>query len=201
MVLPPPGSSRPSRALCAPRSVSASGQNRGVVVVRGEGLELRPLTRTDAVAMKAGEDSAQTAAFEFPGPAPLADVTAAIDRWQESWAHDGPVRNFGIWDSTGERLVGNVEVRSEGDGRVNLSYVVFPEFRRAAVATRASRLALDYAATALDATTAIIKVLDWNAASIGVARSLGAHLVGTEESEARGRLLVFELVLDRAHPE
>lgn len=171
------------------------GHNRAVEL-RSAGLVLRPLTAEDAPAYKAGEDSAQIAAFEFPGPAPLENVLAAIDRWQESWARRGPVRNFGIWDPTGDVLVGNVEVRADDDGSVNLSYLVFPPFRRRGVATRACRVAIAYAATAFEATTARIRVLDWNEASLAVARSLGALQVGVERSDAGGRFLVFELGLE-----
>jgi len=38
---------------------------------------------------------------------------------------------------------------------------------------------------------AVIKILDGNEASIGVARNLGAEMVGDERSEAGGRFVVF----------
>jgi RimJ/RimL family protein N-acetyltransferase len=168
---------------------------RDAIVICGEGIELRPLTVDDAEAHKAGEDAAQIAAFEFPGPAPIENVVAAIGAWQASWAADGPVRNFGIWETASGALCGNTEVRRLAWGRVNLSYLVFPSFRRRGFATQAARLALDYAASEMGATTATIKVLTWNEASIGVARALGAVDIGREASEAGGTFVVFELSL------
>jgi RimJ/RimL family protein N-acetyltransferase len=73
--------------------------------------------------------------------------------------------------------------------------VIFPPYRRRGFATRASQLALEYAAQGLGATSAVIKVLDGNAASLGVARSLGAEVVGHEPSDAGGRFVVFRLPL------
>lgn len=160
---------------------------------------LRPLTMADAEAHHAGEDWAQIAAFEFPGPSPLENVFDAIDRWQRSWALRGPVRNFGIWNAHGDVLIGNLELRADPDGTVNLSYVVFPSFRRRGIATSACRVALAYAATALRATTARIRLLDWNEASAAVARSLGAHQIGTERSGSGGRFVVYELAINPEH--
>jgi RimJ/RimL family protein N-acetyltransferase len=92
-------------------------------------------------------------------------------------------------------VAGGVEVRDLGNDRVNLSYVIFPPYRRRGLATRASRLALDYAAQALGASCAVIKILEGNEASLGVARNLGAELVGHEPSDAGGRFVVFHLPL------
>jgi len=170
-----------------------------VTVVLGDGqIELRPLRPEDAEAHKACEDEEQIRAFEFPGPAPIQNVISAIEDRQESWAAGGPVRNFGVWLASTHALVGNVEVRGEGDGRVNLSYLVFPAWRRRGIATWAARLALDYAAAEMGATIAKIAVLASNPASQGVARALGAVPVGREGSAAGGTLIVFELTLPSA---
>jgi RimJ/RimL family protein N-acetyltransferase len=165
------------------------------VELRDGVILLRPLRTEDAEAHKAGEDEEQIRAFEFPGPASMDNVVAAIDRWQESWRTGGEARNFGIWLADGGTLVGNVEVRLISDSRANLSYVVFPAWRRQGIATRAAWLALAYAATDLGAASARIAVLDTNPASMAVARRLGALRVGTERSEAGGTLIVYELVL------
>jgi RimJ/RimL family protein N-acetyltransferase len=163
-----------------------------MTVLTGEGLVLRPLTPADAVAHHAGEDDAQIEAFEFPGPAPIGNVLAAIERWQTSWASGGPIRNFGVFRAADDQLCGNVEVELLGDGWVNLSYVVFPEYRRRDIATAAARLALGYAATELGASRVRVKVLDGNLASIGVARALGLGTSTSERSEAGRTRLVFE---------
>ena len=158
-------------------------------------IELRPLRPEDAAAHKAGEDEEQLRAFEFPGPAAIENVVAAIEAWQESWRSGGPVRNFGVWDIATGALVGNVEVRVTEPGRVNLSYLVFPEWRRRGIAVQAALLALGYAADALGATVATIKVLHTNEASLGVVRALGAVRVGDEPSERGNAFEVFELAL------
>ena len=85
------------------------------------------------------------------------------------------VRDFGIWSAATGGLVGNVEVRVLDDELVNLSYLVFPEWRRRGVATRAARLALEYATRRSSARApARIEVLTDNTASLGVVRGLGA---------------------------
>ena len=167
-----------------------------VVLSDGE-IVLRPLQREDAEAHKAGEDDEQIRAFEFPGPATIQNVISAIESWQESWAAGGPVRNFCVWLAGNDTLVCKFEVTYEVDARVNLSYLVFPPWRRRGIATRAARLALDYAATEMGATTANIVMLASNPASRGVARALGAVRVGQERSAAGGTFVVYELAL---HP-
>jgi RimJ/RimL family protein N-acetyltransferase len=94
-----------------------------------------------------------------------------------------------------QELAGGVELRDLGDSRVNLSYVIFPHYRQRGFATRASRLALEYAGRVLGASSAVIKILDGNVASLGVARSLGAEAAGEERSDAGGRFIVFSLPL------
>jgi hypothetical protein len=47
------------------------------------------------------------------------------------------------------------------------------------------------------ASSAVIKILDGNTASLGVANNLGAEIVGVELSDAGGQLIVFDLPL---HP-
>jgi RimJ/RimL family protein N-acetyltransferase len=163
-----------------------------MIVLRGDGLELRPLTRDDAPEHLAGEDDAQIRAFEFPRSATIDDVLGAVDRWLESWQNDGPVRNFGVFDVRTRALIGNVEIRITAPERVDVSYLVFPPWRRRGVATAALRIALSYAGGVLGASTATIKVLFDNEASIGVARALGAVRVGSEPSPGGSRFEVFE---------
>jgi RimJ/RimL family protein N-acetyltransferase len=181
-----------------PIGVAPNGASWGVVDDLSDNVVLlRRLTMDDVDAWFAGEDDEQIRWFEFPGPASPAHVERAISAWQEAWARGGPVRQWGVCVRPGQELVGGVEVRDLGDGRVNLSYVIFPSFRRRGFATRASRLALDYAARVLGASSAVIKILDGNEASVGVARSLGAEVIGDEPSDAGGRFIVFRLPL---HP-
>jgi len=158
---------------------------------------LRRLSMDDVDAWLAGEDDEQIRWFEFPGPATRAHVERAIAAWQESWACEGAVRQWGVRALPGHDLAGGVELRDLGDGRVNLSYVIFPPYRRRGFAARASRLALSYAAQVLRASSAVIKIVEGNEASLGVARSLGAEMVGHEPTAAGSRFVVFCLLLDR----
>src|SRR5688500_2847237 len=122
----------------------------------------------------AGEDDEQVRWFEFPRPSRRDDVVRAVEGWQDSWKSAGPVRQWAVCERSSGRIAGGVEVRKLGQGEVNLSYVVFPDFRRAGIASRAARLALQYAAREMGATEAVIKILEGNAGSLGVARRLGA---------------------------
>ena len=165
------------------------------VVLRGDGIFLRPLRQADASTHHAGEDDEQLRGFEFPGPASLARVEAAIAEWRWSWATGGPVRNFGIWSAATGGLVGNVELRVLDDHSVNLSYLVFAEWRRRGVATRAARLALEYGHAQLGARRARIEVLAENVASLGVVRRLGARSTGAVQRPSGSRYLTFALDL------
>jgi RimJ/RimL family protein N-acetyltransferase len=156
-------------------------------------VSLRPVTLDEADEWLAGEDDEQIRWFESARPARRADVVAAIDRWTESWYLGGPVRHWGIRNTSSDRLMGGVEVRDLDDGVFNLSYVVFPTFRRRGVATAASRLAIDAARTTLGAHTVRIKILEGNTASLGVAHRLGATEIGQEPSDAGGTFAVFQI--------
>src|SRR5947208_14016172 len=100
-------------------------------VLEDDVVRLRPLSLDDVDDWLAGEDDEMIRWFEFPRPSTRDDVTRAIGRWQESWASNGPVRQWGVCDRLTRRILGGVELRDLGDWQVNLSYVVFPPFRRA----------------------------------------------------------------------
>jgi len=163
-------------------------------------IQLRALTIDDVDEWLAGEDPEQIRWFELDGRATRESVVRAIESWAESWRTSGPVRQWAVCDRGTSRIMGGVGVRDLGQGEVNLSYSVFAPFRRAGVATRASRLALKYAADAMGATVAVIKILDGNHISEGVARRLGAVAAGTAESDAGGTYIVFRLALGNELP-
>jgi RimJ/RimL family protein N-acetyltransferase len=112
-----------------------------------------------------------------------------------SLAVDGPVRDWAICDQETGGLIGGVELGDLGDGAVSLSYVVFPAWRRRGIATRACRLALAYAASAMDYRIATVKVLQGDAASIALAHRLGAAVTGIEVTEAGAITIVLRLDL------
>src|SRR5690242_7917250 len=111
---------------------------------RDHEIVLRRLTLDDVDEWLAGEDEEQTRWFEFPRAAMRADVERAIGDWQHSWNSHGAVRHWGICIRATGAIAGGVELRMLGNDEVNLSYVVFPPWRRQGIATRAARLALAY---------------------------------------------------------
>jgi len=160
-------------------------------------VKLRPLTMDDVDDWLAGEDDEQIRWFEAPRAAMRGDVVAAIERWQEWWQADGPVHHWGIRDASSDALMGGVEVRDLGDGVFNLSYLVFPPFRRRGVAVGAATLAVEAAQRELGARTIRVKVLQDNSTSLAVAHRVGAVAVGAEPSDSGlSTFVVLELVLD-----
>jgi RimJ/RimL family protein N-acetyltransferase len=158
-------------------------------------LVLKPLVASDASEWLAGEDEEQIRWFEAPRPAQLSDVQRFIAECEESWWRTGTHRHWGIRKVNSEILLGGVDVRDVGGAEVNLSYVVFPQFRRDGVARGAALLALTYAARSMGARTAVIKILPENLASVNLAQELGAKYVGDEPSDAGRTFKVFTLSL------
>jgi RimJ/RimL family protein N-acetyltransferase len=148
-------------------------------VIEGEGCTLAVLSLDDAPEWQAGEDAEILRWFEFPHPSPMENVVAAITNWRTNWLQDGPMRQWGIW--VDDRLAGGVELQDRGDRRANLSYVVFPEFRRRGVADEAIRLATSWALCNMpvDAVVAIIDMQ--NKASRAAAERSGFVLEGLAE--------------------
>ena len=158
-------------------------------------LILSPLSVIDAPEWLAGEDEEQRRWFEAPRPSQLSDIGEFIASCQDSWRTMGDHRHWGIRRVDSSFLLGGVDLRASGDDEVNLSYVVFPQFRRSGVARSASRLALNYASTSMGAKTAIIKMLVGNVSSHNLALGLGAHFLRNEPSDAGGTFQVFKLNL------
>ena len=157
---------------------------------------MRPLTLADADEWLAGEDDEMARGYEwFPQHSTRETVVRAIEGWSENWRTGGPVRKWAICDSATGAIMGGVELQRLSPDEVNLSYEVFPPWRRRGLASEAARLALDYAATTLGASSALIKVLPTNAASLGVARRLGAQQIGTEPSPGGATFIVFRYPL------
>lgn len=161
-------------------------------------LVLKPLVAADAEEWLAGEDEEQLRWFEAPRPAQLSDIQRFIAGCQESWRKMGDHRHWGIRRIESGCLVGGVDLRDLGNGEVNLSFVVFPPFRRQGVARRASRLALNYATISMDARTVVIKMLPDNVRSKNLALSIGANYIGEEPSDAGKTFDVFKMSLPLA---
>ena len=148
-------------------------------ILVGDGFVLRVLELADAEAWKAGEDPEQIRWFEAPGQAPLENVVNAIERWRLGWAKEGPVRQWGIWVEG--QLAGGVELRQREDGKVNISYLVFPPFRGRGLGRKVTRLAAEWAFEHLPATAVVAIVDEANTASRRVAEEAGFKLEGRAE--------------------
>jgi RimJ/RimL family protein N-acetyltransferase len=158
------------------------------VLLSDELVVLRPLTPDDIEEWIAGDD--------FPGSVARGNVERAIAGWAESWRTGGPVRHWAICDQETGAIVGGVELRDLGDGKVDLSYAVFAAWRRRGIATRACRLALAHAAGVMGCRNAVVKVRQGNAASLAVARKLGATVSGMEVTEGGDISVVLRLALE-----
>ena len=140
-------------------------------LLTGAGFELRVLGLDDAASWKAGEDDEQRRWFEMPGPAPMENVVDAIERWRDGWRTDGATRHWGIW--VDGALAGGVEVRVRDDRRANVSYIVFPTWRRRGVASAAVSRACAWALEHLPVTGIVAVIHPQNEASRRVASRAG----------------------------
>ncbi|MCA9704359.1 MAG: GNAT family N-acetyltransferase [Myxococcales bacterium] len=159
------------------RKPGGSAQTGGPVL-EDDVLRLRPLTLDEVVSWQAGEDDEIRRWFQLSRPSSRQDVTRAIQAWKRSWTEGGPVRHFGIWTIDGDALVGGVEVRDRGEGSAYLTYLVFADHRRRGHASRAVRLAADYARRALPVERLVIITDAGNEAARGVAEAAGFGLDG-----------------------
>ncbi len=157
-------------------------------------IMLRPLRTQDAALHLAGEDAEQVRWLS--GRAGTVESARAwIERNAATRARGEPLWNFGIWlRATGE-LAGNVEAKADlavpgvGPGEANISYVIFPAWRRQGLAARAVGLVCDGLRHA-GLERAVIRADPDNVASIRVARRAGFRRAGTAQTEA-GLLLRF----------
>ena len=141
-------------------------------------MRLQVLELSDATAWLAGEDEEQLKWFQMPA-ASLQDVERAIEGWQAGWRDGGSIRHWGIW--VDDALGGGVELRVREDGRANVSYVVFPAFRRHGYATAAVRSAAAWGLEHLPIDAVVAIVDERNIASRRVAENAGFTLDGSAE--------------------
>ena len=170
----------PTRSRGRPRSRQRRGASLSERRARASAARAEPPgpSAVGVPAWLAGEDAEQLRWFQMPA-ATLADVERAIERWSVGWRDDGPVRQWGIW--VDHALVGGVELRVREDGRANVSYVVFPAFRRRGHATAAVELAVAWGITHLSVDGFVAIVDERNIASRGVAERAGFTLDGPAE--------------------
>jgi [ribosomal protein S5]-alanine N-acetyltransferase len=141
----------------------------------------------DVDAHLANEDEEMARRFGWwPNRSTVRHVRAAFDSWAESWASNGAVRPFAVRVVATATLVGTCELRLEDDQIARASYSVGPHARRQGFASRALRLATQWAFDCLGVARIELYIEPDNAASRGVARHCGF----LEEGLLRGRLRI-----------
>jgi len=153
---------------------------------------LRPLSAEDAANHLAGEDD-EMATWVSGGRSTPATVEAFIRNNQESWRSGGPRRAFGIFNCASNRLAGFIEVnlaRIVEPGQVNVSYGVFPQWRRQGVALRAINLMDEYLRTATKARQMVLRIAPANTASLKLAEKAGFNCRGVFD-EPEGRMVRY----------
>jgi len=157
---------------------------------------LRPQTVEDAADHLAGEDE-EMARWVSGGRGTPATVEAFIRNNQESWRNGSPRRSFGIFDCASTRLIGFIEVnmaRIVNPGQVNVSYGIFPQWRRKGLALRAIDLMDHYLRTATEARQIVLRIAPANTASLRLAERAGFTFQGLfDEPEGRMARYVREL--------
>lgn len=141
----------------------------------------------DIDAHLANEDEEMARRFGWwPKRSTAHNAREAFDRWAESWASGGAIRAFAVRDVATATLVGSCELRLEEDQVARASYSVGPHARRRGFASRALRLATQWAFDCLGVARIELYIEPDNAASRGVARRCGF----VQEGVLRGRLRV-----------
>ena len=139
----------------------------GVVLLNGPRL-------ADVAAMVAGEDEEQARRFGWwPARSTEQHGRTAVERWRHQWRADGSTRAFAVREARNGAFVGGCEIRLGEAGVAEMSYWVVAAFRRRGYATRAARLASEYAFDELGVGLLELHIAADNTGSRGVARGAG----------------------------
>jgi RimJ/RimL family protein N-acetyltransferase len=118
-------------------------------VTSNEVIRLRPLSPHDAEAHQAGCDRAIVDSLGGGQPPNAAQVRHWLAEAEAAWATGGPVVDLGVEDCATGTLCGTVGIqRGLGylePGQVNITYSLYPAWRRRGYTTRAVRLAMEVA--------------------------------------------------------
>jgi RimJ/RimL family protein N-acetyltransferase len=164
-------------------SVDDSAAQKGPVTA-DEIIELHRFEPTDVPAHLAGEDDEQRRWFGFPAPSTEGSVRAAFRRWDLDWGRGGRTRAFAAREASSGDLVGGCEIQLKSDRVAQLSYWIFPSFRRRGYARRVITQATRFAFDRLDVVRMEIFVEVDNGASNAVAASAGFRREGVLRSQS-----------------
>src|SRR5579875_2223837 len=144
-------------------------------------IGLRPLAFEDAERHLAGEDEEQVRWLNEGYWSTPETVRRHIERMQEARRQGIALWNFGAWEVATGDLVGNIEANGlpgrlvgVGPGEANISYVIFPDWRRQGYAFPSVNLICRFLKDK-GFGRAIIRVHPDNEASAKVARRAGFH--------------------------
>lgn len=132
-------------------------------------------TDTDVDALWAGEDNDYVCRSRLPGPFTRRDIASQIRHWQKQWQRGGSGRSFAIRETGTRRLVGGcvLEVHPDEGETAELSYWIFPPYRRRGHATRSVELVCRYAFDSLGVACLELYIEPTNEASLRVATKAG----------------------------
>ncbi|WP_249358205.1 GNAT family N-acetyltransferase [Nocardia cyriacigeorgica] len=154
-------------------------------------IGLRAITVADAQAHLAGED-AESARWRDGGQGTLATVTEHFRRCVAEWEADGPSKTFAIVALDDGVLVGTLDIQVDqdflADRQANVSYGIYPQFRRRGLAARAVVLACRYIAAHDLADEAVLRIDPANKASVAVAHRVGFAYHHTTDDPDEGKL-------------
>jgi RimJ/RimL family protein N-acetyltransferase len=132
-------------------------------------------TDADVDSLWAGEDNHYVRQSRRPGPFTRQDIANRISHWQEQWQPGGSGRAFAVREIESRRLVGGcvLEIRPDDSEIAELSYWVFPPYRRRGYASRAVELVCRHAFEDLGVVRVELYIEPTNDASLGVATKTG----------------------------
>lgn len=132
-------------------------------------------TDTDVDSLWAGEDNGYVGRSSLPGPFTRRDIANQIRHWQKQWQLGGSGRSFAVRETGTRRLVGGcvLEIRTDDGEIAELSYWVFPPYRRRGYATRSVKLVCRYAFDNLGIVRMDLYIEPTNDASLRVATKAG----------------------------
>ena len=162
----------------------------GVVLLDG-------FTDTDVNSLWAGEEDDYVRRSGFPCPFTRRDIADQIRHWQKPWPCGGAGLSFAVRERGTRRLVGGcvLEIRPDEGEIAELSYWVFPPYRRRGYATRSVELVCRYAFDNLGIVRVDLYIEPANEASLRVATKAGFLQQGPIPRHERGHGEQWDLVL------